>query len=173
MYKFILQIQCVHIYICILLAFVKLLCHFLFVFVWRHCKGRRKRLASKFKILSGFHPPLNRLFNMKFCRAIWRFITKNELYGFIILYKTINVINVVIDNRGCFGGIWSSIPNVGDTCYYIYKRIIGMQYAGHTYHIIFWILIIYSWSCYLLQQIQIYTNVNIMWLNPQNIRNTT
>jgi hypothetical protein len=29
---------------------------------------------------------------MKSCRAIWQFITKNELYGFIILYKTINVI---------------------------------------------------------------------------------
>ena len=46
--KFILLIQCVQIYICILLAFVKLLCHFLFVFVWHHCNARRKRLASKF-----------------------------------------------------------------------------------------------------------------------------
>ena len=46
------------------------------------------------KILPGFRPLLNRSFNMKSCRAIWRFITKNELHGFIILYKTINVIKL-------------------------------------------------------------------------------
>jgi len=95
-YKFILLILCVQIYICILLAFVKLLCHFLFVFVWRHCNGRRKQLASKFKDFAGISPTANKSFNMKTCRAIWRFITKNELYGFIILYKTINVIMVFI-----------------------------------------------------------------------------
>ena len=33
---------------------------------------------------------------MKSCHAIWQFITKNELHGFIILYKTINVIILVI-----------------------------------------------------------------------------
>ena len=92
MYKFILLIRCVQIYICNLLAFVKLMCHFLFV--WRHCNERRKRL--NLKILPGFRPPLNRSFNMKSCRAIWWFITKNELYGFIILYKTMNVIIYVI-----------------------------------------------------------------------------
>jgi hypothetical protein len=90
-HKFILLIRCVQIYICILLTFVNLLCHFLFVFVWRHCNERRKLLASKFSNFAGFRPPLNRSFNMKSCRAIWRFITKNESYGFIILYKTINV----------------------------------------------------------------------------------
>jgi hypothetical protein len=45
-YKFILLIRCVQIYICILLAFVKLMCRFLFVFVWRHCNGRRKHLLK-------------------------------------------------------------------------------------------------------------------------------
>jgi hypothetical protein len=49
-----------------------------------------------FKILPGFRPPLNGSFNMKFCRAIWRFIIKSELYGFIILYETINVIKHVM-----------------------------------------------------------------------------
>ena len=36
-------------------------------------------------------------FNMKTCSAIWRFITKNELYGFIILYKTIHIIHKNIE----------------------------------------------------------------------------
>jgi len=53
-YKFILLIRCVQIYICILLALVKLLYHILFV--WRHCKGRRKRLASKFLNFTGILP---------------------------------------------------------------------------------------------------------------------
>jgi hypothetical protein len=74
--------------------FVKLLCHFLFVFVWHHCNGCR--LAGKFWNLARISPtakidqiPLN----MKTFRAICWLIRKNELYGFIILYKTINVIN--------------------------------------------------------------------------------
>jgi hypothetical protein len=55
---------------------------------------------------TGFRPPLNRSFNMKFGRAILRFITKNELYGFIILYKTIiNVINIYNEWSGNSIGI--------------------------------------------------------------------
>jgi hypothetical protein len=43
---------------------------------------------------------------MTFCRAILRFITKNELYGFIILYKTtINVINIYNEWSGNSIGI--------------------------------------------------------------------
>jgi hypothetical protein len=43
---------------------------------------------------------------MKFGRAILRFITKNELYGFIILYKTIiNVINIYNEWSGKSIGI--------------------------------------------------------------------
>jgi hypothetical protein len=43
---------------------------------------------------------------MKFGRAILRFITKNELYGFIILYKTIiNVINIYNEWSGNSIGI--------------------------------------------------------------------
>jgi hypothetical protein len=58
--------------------------------VWRHLNGRR--WPVNFKILPGFRTPLNWSFNMKSCRAIWQFIPKNKSYGFIVLYKTINVI---------------------------------------------------------------------------------
>ena len=63
------------------------------------------------KILPGFHPPLIRSFNMISCRAIWQCITKNELHGFIILYKTINVIiKYVLEHMLCYIGkiiIWA------------------------------------------------------------------
>ena len=36
-------------------------------------------------------------------------IIKNELYGFIILYKTINVINNVIEKSSIAHGHWMSI----------------------------------------------------------------
>jgi hypothetical protein len=58
--------------------------------VWRHLNGRR--WPVNFKILPGFRTPLNWSFNMKSCRAIWQFIPKNKSYGFIVLYKTINVL---------------------------------------------------------------------------------
>jgi len=58
----------------------------------------RKRLAVKFINLAGISPTvkIDQIpFNMKTSHAIWRLITKKktEFYGFIRLYKTINVIN--------------------------------------------------------------------------------
>ena len=75
-------------------ASVKLLCHILFV--WHHCNGSRKRLAVGISLTARIDQIP---FNMKTCRAIWWFITTNELYGFIILYKTINVIKYIIACR--------------------------------------------------------------------------
>jgi hypothetical protein len=40
--------QLQHFILCNMMCFVKLLCHLLFVFVWCHCKGHRKRLAGIF-----------------------------------------------------------------------------------------------------------------------------
>ena len=74
-----------------------------------------------FKILPGFRPPLNRSFNMKSCRAICRFITKNELHGFIILYKTINVIIyftflfslfVFVSSAGPYNILWVTFRSI-------------------------------------------------------------
>ena len=81
--------------VCILLALVKLLCTTLCLCLCDVIATDVENVwLVNFKILPGFRPPQNRPFNMKSCCAIWRFITKNELYGFIILYKTINVIKV-------------------------------------------------------------------------------
>jgi hypothetical protein len=81
--------------VCILLALVKLLCTTLCLCLCDVIATDVENVwLVNFKILPGFRPPQNRPFNMKSCHAIWRFITKNELYGFIILYKTINVIKV-------------------------------------------------------------------------------
>ena len=96
--------------VCILLALVKLLCTTLCLCLCDVIATDVENVwLVNFKILPGFRPPQNRPFNMKSCHAIWRFITKNELYGFIILYKTINVIKVYIRPFGLLLPIGPSV----------------------------------------------------------------
>ena len=92
MYKFMLLIRCVQIYICILLAFVKLMYHFLFVFVWRHCNWRRKRLASKFKNFARISPTAKWIVqyeSMSWNMTIYHKKRITNVYGFIILFNYI------------------------------------------------------------------------------------
>jgi hypothetical protein len=69
------------------------------VSVWRLCTGCRKRLAVKFINLAGISPTAkNRSDAVQYESRLWTMTInyKNEFYGFIVLYKTMNVIISII-----------------------------------------------------------------------------
>jgi hypothetical protein len=130
-YTFMLLIRCVQIDICILLAFMKLVCQFLFVFVWRHYNGRRKRLASNFFNFAGISPTAKWIaqYEIMSCN-ITIYHKKNESYGCIKLNKTINVIicnmATAILTKLIEGRVqsWSNLADlcVGEACYGLSAR---------------------------------------------------